>query len=165
VSAQRHAYRLAEPPAGRRANTDALVKDYTYRSAYLPMVRGMVPEFLSLFDVADPELVTGQRDVTTIAPQALYMMNNPVVLAQAEVVANRLLADSRFSGDEARVDYVFRLMLGRSPEKQQAADVLAFLHNYEITLPAGSKPDARKLESWTAICHTLLASAEFRYVY
>ena len=58
-----------------------------------------------------------------------------------------------------------RLMLGRSPEKQQAADVLAFLHNYEITLPAGSKPDARKLESWTAICHTLLASAEFRYVY
>ena len=41
----------------------------------------MVPEFLSLFDVADPELVIGQRDVTTIAPQALYMMNSPVVLA------------------------------------------------------------------------------------
>ena len=39
-----------------------------YRSAYLPIVRGMVPEFLSLFDVADPELVTGQRDVTTDRP-------------------------------------------------------------------------------------------------
>ena len=43
-----------------------------------------MPEFLSLFDVADPELVVGQRDVTTIAPQALYMMNSPVVLEQSE---------------------------------------------------------------------------------
>src|SRR5439155_7854573 len=58
---------------GRKANTDALLKDVTYRSAYLPVVRGMVPEFLSLFDVADPELVTGQRDVTKIATKALFM--------------------------------------------------------------------------------------------
>jgi hypothetical protein len=150
---------------GRRANTDALVKDYTFRSAYLPMVRGMVPEFLSLFDVADPELVTGQRDVTTIAPQALYMMNNPVVLAQAEVVAKRLLEDSRLSSDDARVDYAFQLTLGHTPLKQQRADVLAFLNNYEITQSAGTKPDARRLDAWTTVCQTLLASAEFRYVY
>ncbi len=51
----------------RRAKTDGLLKEVTYRSAYLPIVRGMVPEFLSLFDVeADAELVTARRDVTTI---------------------------------------------------------------------------------------------------
>jgi Protein of unknown function (DUF1553)/Protein of unknown function (DUF1549) len=150
---------------GRRANTDALVKEVTYRSAYLPIVRGMVPDFLSLFDVADPELVTGQRDVTTIAPQALYMMNSPVVLQQAETTSKRLLADSRLSDDGERVDFAFRLMLGHPPDAQQRVDVLAFLTNYEATLPSALKSTERQLEAWTGVCQMLLASAEFRYVY
>jgi Protein of unknown function (DUF1553)/Protein of unknown function (DUF1549)/Planctomycete cytochrome C len=150
---------------GRRANTDALLKEVTYRSAYLPVVRGMVPEFLSLFDVADPELVTGQRDVTTIAPQALYLMNNSVVLKQAEVVAHRLMQDSHFADDAARVDYAFRLVLGRPADSQERADVLAFLKNFETTLPSNMKPDQRHAEAWTNACQALLASAEFRYVY
>jgi len=150
---------------GRRAKTDALLKEVTYRSAYLPIVRGMVPEFLGLFDVADAELVTGQRDVTTIAPQALYLMNSPVVLRQAEVVANHLLGDSRLADDAARVDYAFRLVLGHSPDPQQRADVLSFLSSYEATLPSNLKPAERRLETWTSVCQSLFGSAEFRYVY
>src|SRR6185436_19927555 len=145
---------------GRRANTDSLLKEVTYRSAYLPVVRGMVPEFLSLFDVADPELVTGQRDVTTIAPQALYLMNNSVVLNQAEMVAGRLTQDSRFVDDAARVDYAFRLVLGRPADSQERADVLAFVKNYETTLPSTQKPEQRRAEAWTSACHALLASGE-----
>ena len=154
-----------EGEIGRRARTDQLLKEVTYRSAYLPIVRGMVPEFLSLFDVADPELVTGQRDVTTIAPQALYMMNSPVVLEQSEKVANNLLSDTRLSDDEARVDYVFRLMLGHAPDAQQRSDILTFVKNYAGSLPSNMKPTQRRLEAWTSVCQTLLASAEFRYVY
>jgi hypothetical protein len=118
-----------------------------------------------LFDVADPELVTGQRDVTTIAPQALYMMNSPVVLQQSETVAGHLLSDSRLADDAARADYVFRLTLGHLPDAQQRADVLAFLTSYETTLPSNMKPAQRRVEAWTSVCQTLLASAEFRYVY
>jgi len=114
---------------------------------------------------ADPELVTGQRDVTTIAPQALYMMNSPVVLQQSEIVTNHLLSDSRLSDDAARVDHVFRLILGHPADAQQRADVLAFLSNYETTLPSDMKPSQRRIEAWTSVCQTLLASAEFRYVY
>jgi len=154
-----------EGEIGRRARTDALLKEVTYRSAYLPIVRGMVPEFLSLFDVADPELVTGQRDVTTIAPQALYMMNSPVVLQAAETTANNLLTNSWLTDDKSRVDQAFRLMLGRPPDAQQRADVLAFLNNYAASLPSNTKDEQRRLEAWTSVCQTLLASAEFRYVY
>jgi hypothetical protein len=150
---------------GRQAKTEGLLTEVTYRSAYLPIVRGLVPEFLSLFDVADPELVTGQRDVTTIAPQALYMMNNPVVLQQAEATANRLLRDNRLADERARVDYAFRLLLGHSPDAAQQADVLAFLKNYADTLPSDMKPELRRAEAWTNVCQTLMASAEFRYVY
>ena len=150
---------------GRRARTDALTKEVTYRSAYLPMVRGMVPEFLSLFDVADPELVTGQRDVTTIAPQALYLMNSPVVLEQAEKTAQRLLTDARLADDAARVNYAFRLLLGRLPTADQRSESLAFVKSYQSSLPADIKADQRTREAWATLCHTLLASAEFRYVY
>jgi hypothetical protein len=150
---------------GRRARTDMLLKEVTYRSAYLPIVRGMVPEFLSLFDVADAELVTGQRDVTTIAPQALYMMNSPVVLEHSEKTAQNLLTDSRFGDDAARLNYAFRLLLGRGPDSQQQAAVLAFVKEYQGTLPSNMKPDQRRLEAWTGVCQTLMASAEFRYVY
>jgi hypothetical protein len=120
---------------------------------------------LSLFDVADPELVTGQRDVTTIAPQALYLMNNSLVLQQAEAMAGRLLNDSRLADDRMRVDYAFRLALSRPGDSQEQAEVLAFVKDYESTLPKNTKPDQRQLEAWTSFCHALLASAEFRYVY
>jgi hypothetical protein len=150
---------------GRRAKTDELLKEVNYRSAYLPIVRGVIPEFLSLFDVADAELVTGQRDVTTIAPQALYMMNAPAVLDQAEATARRLLDDSRLTTDAARVDYAFRLVLGHAPDARQQADVLAFLTNYDGLLPRGAKPAERQLEAWASVCHTLMSSAEFRYAY
>jgi hypothetical protein len=154
-----------EGEIGRRAKTDFLLKEVNYRSAYLPIVRGLVPEVLSLFDVADPELVTGQRDVTTIAPQALYMMNSPVVVGAAEKTAQNLLADSRLADDRERVDYAFRLILGRAPEAQQRTDVLAFIKDYQSTMPSDMKPRDRRAEAWTSVCHTLLASAEFRYVY
>jgi len=92
-------------------------------------------------------------------------MNSPVVLQQSEIVAGHLLSDSRLSDDAARVDYVFRLTLGRPADAQQRTDVLAFLTNYETTLPGDMKASQRRIEAWTSVCQTLLASAEFRYVY
>ena len=85
--------------------------------------------------------------------------------SRPRATAERLLADSRLADDAARVDYAFRLALGRPADAQQRADVLAFVKNYETTLPSDMKPDERRLEAWTSVCQTLLASAEFRYVY
>ena len=43
--------------------------------------------------------------------------------------------------------------------------MLAFLKSYETTLPSDMKPEVRQLQAWTNVCQSLLASAEFRYVY
>ena len=150
---------------GRQARTAGLQQPVTFRSAYLPIVRGLVPEFLSLFDVADSELVVGQRDVTTVAPQALYMMNSPFVVEQAQATAEKLLAKSDLASDEARVDYAFRLVLGRPAEDDQKAATLAYLNEYAASLATSEKPEAKQLAAWTNFCQTLFASAEFRYVY
>jgi hypothetical protein len=139
---------------GRQAKTAALKEPVKYRSAYLPMVRGLVPEFLNLFDVADSELVVGQRDVTTVAPQALYLMNNPLVAEQAKATADRLLAKSDLADSAARADYAFRLVLCRPASADERAATLAYVQD------CGDSASA-----WASVCQTLFASAEFRYSY
>jgi hypothetical protein len=86
-------------------------------------------------------------------------------LQQSEKVADHLINDSRLSDDAARIDYAFRLTLGRPPDAQQRADVLAFLKHYEAALPSDVKSSQRRIEAWSSVCQTLFASAEFRYVY
>jgi hypothetical protein len=150
---------------GRQAKTDGLLTPVTFRSAYLPIVRGLVPEFLNLFDVADSELVVGQRDVTTVAPQALYLMNNPLVIEQARHTARRILAQSDLADDAARVDYAMRLLLGRPATSEATALSLDYLRDHQASLAGKSSDDEKRLAAWTNFCQTLMASAEFRYVY
>ncbi len=148
---------------GRKGKVDGLKKEVTFRSAYLPLVRGMVPEFLGIFDVADPELIVGQRDVTTVATQALYMMNSPFVHEQSKEMASRVVGGG--STDPARIDHAFRLAFGRPATAKEQTVSLAFLDEYEKSLD-GSKPAPnRRQEAWTNLCHSLLASGEFRYTY
>ena len=58
-----------------------------HRSVYLPVVRDQMLESFSLFDFADPSLVTGERAATTGPAQGLYFMNSPFVWRQAEAPA------------------------------------------------------------------------------
>ena len=49
--------------------------------------RNALPEVFEAFDFADPSLVVGRREASTVAPQALFLINHPFVLAQARDVA------------------------------------------------------------------------------
>ena len=77
---------LAIATSGKKS-ADLKVEENKRRSVYLPIVRNDLPEALRLFDMADPELVTGRRPVTNVPAQALYLMNSPFVRGCAE--ANR----------------------------------------------------------------------------
>src|SRR5438093_1509979 len=92
-----------DPNEMRRVSANRFEKDQTHRSVYLPIVRSMMPEFLDVFDVAEPTMVTGSRDTTTVPTQALFLMNNPFVTQQAQAFAQRLMKDSAM-GDTSRVD-------------------------------------------------------------
>jgi hypothetical protein len=150
---------LTNPPSGSLASFDnikrkkvvAEAKEQPYRSIYLGIIRNGLPESLAIFDVADPSLIVGQRDVTTVPAQALYLMNSPFVLEQAKALAERL--QSAGGDDAARVDSAFRLALARPPSAAEREQVLGYLREM-----AGSSL------AWTGFCQTLLASAEFRYL-
>jgi cytochrome c553 len=124
----------------------------TCRSVYLPVFRNALPEMFEAFDFADASVVTGRRNASTVAPQALFMLNNPFVVEQAKHAAARLLAEPHPT-DAARLARAYRLSLGREPtpgEREVAARFLA------------GRPD--KPAAWGLLVQSLWATADFRYI-
>ena len=122
------------------------------RSVYVPAFRNALPEIFEAFDFADPSIVVGTRNVSTVAPQALFLMNHPFVREQARAAALRLRSEN-LDSDDTRVRRAYRVALGRIPSAGEVA--LA-----KKQLSAVSDP----VEGWTDILHALFASADFRYL-
>lgn len=139
-----------------RADTDR------HRSVYLPLLRGVTPHTLEAFDPAEQGLVTGQRSVTTIPSQALYLLNSPFVRRQSQLLAQRVVRES--ASDPSRIDLAYRLAFGRRPTERECDRVRDFLAAYESEHGQGfPKADARET-AWQAFAQALLGSAEFRYL-
>jgi len=135
-----------------------------HRAVYLPMNRGNVPEGLAVFDMADPSLIVGKREVTTVATQALFLMNSPFVMKQSFEMARRLL-DTRDLSDAARLDRAYRLAFGRLPSTGEKSRVQKFLNDYRRSWEKEGEQGPGRLAAWQSVCQTLFASAEFRYLY
>jgi len=99
------------------------------RSVYLPLLRTLVPESLEVFDFAEQGLVTGQRQTTTVPPQALYLLNDSFVRRQALSLAEGLVGDSRVDSAE-RVRRAYRTALGREATTDEIVRALAFVLDY-----------------------------------
>jgi mono/diheme cytochrome c family protein len=130
------------------------------RSVYLPVFRSKLPGMFSTFDFAEPSQVIGQRDVTTVPPQALFFLNNEFVVQLARQTSERITAMSS-ADDAARVQFAYRLLFCReatAEETKKAVDYLAT----KTTADSGQKNAA--LSNWTTFVQALMASAEFRYV-
>ncbi len=149
-----------------RGQTDlsALQKDYSFRSVYLPFLRNQTPQVLALFDVADPSLITGQRDETTSPNQALFFMNSDTVSKQAVALATTV--NNPELAETERIELAFIKVLGRRPSSGERDAVSRFLGEFEAARAASglSQPAARE-SAWAAFAQTLLASPEFRYVF
>jgi len=149
---------------GRGLKPEVFESYGNYRSVYMPILRGAVPDVLRVYDVADPNLVVGARDVTTVATQALFMMNSPFVMDQCEAAGRRILADED-RDDAGRIELAYRLALGRPPDATELDRSLEYIKEYDSMLD-DDMPDAeRQSDLWTSFCQVLVSSAEFRYLY
>jgi hypothetical protein len=135
----------------------------SHRSVYLLMLRNSMPPDLTAFNLPDAIAVTGKRDPSTLATQALYLLNNPFIVEQSRRFAERLKAAAVEQSERIRLAY--RHAFSRAPsadELQQAED---FIRETDLAL-ASSQSDGAKDQSdtWAAFCQTLLVSNELRYV-
>lgn len=154
---------MGDTVVGQRLGPDALNRPVSYRSVYLPFVRDGLPESLALFDAADPNLVTGERDSTNVPGQALYLMNNAFVLKQSGVMAQRLVAEAESSTE--RIALAFKLAFGRSATTLEQEQAKSFLWNFVAAArKKGSEKERAGFMALSAFCQGLLISAEFRFL-
>jgi len=124
----------------------------TRRSVYTPAFRNKRLELFDAFDFGDINATMGQRNVSTVAPQALFMLNHPFVVEQARKAAEHSLA--RAGTDDDRIVDAFRETLGRAPSPAEMDKCRRFL---------ASGPKAT-VETWTLLHQTLFACVDFRYL-
>ena len=127
------------------------------RSVYVPVFRSSLPELFEVFDFANPSLVTGRRDVSTVAPQALYMMNHVFVRTQARLTAERLLSESHVSVAK-RVDHAYLQILGRYATETEVALSQQFLKSVTDTT------ENHEIGAWTQMVQSMFLTIEFRYI-
>jgi hypothetical protein len=129
-------------PAVRDLNTPR-------RTLYVMTVRSDRATYQSLFDAADPTTIIEKRTVSTVAPQALFLLNHPFALDQAKALAAR---SAKHDSMDARIAWLYQTLYARIPtprERKLASERL------------GVSPEAT---AWERYCHVLLCANEFIYI-
>ncbi len=124
------------------------------RSLYLMSVRtgAKAAEFGPLFDGPNCGTIVEQRSQSTVAPQALFLLNDPFAMNLAAALAQRVAQDVPSLSDLARIDRVYQIAVGRPPTVTEIEIALELL---------GKQPDA---EAWSRYCQVVLCTNEFIYV-
>ncbi len=140
---------------GGRAYPDA---DTPRRSLYHLTVRSDRSGFGALFDGADPTACVDRRTVSTVAPQSLYLLNSPFVLAQTRALSARLRREvpDAPNSDTARIRRAYRLLYAREADSAEIGIGLDYLKR--------ASKGAKDFSAWDAYCQILLCANEFVYV-
>ena len=128
------------------------------RSIYLPLRRSNLPSLFMLFDFGDATSPTGRRSPTTVATQALFVMNSPLVEREAKSVAERVLTQEKT--DKRRIEEAYLAILDRRPGASEADAGLTYIQSLRRKWT-----EMDEAKAWQSFCHTLMASNEFIYVY
>ncbi|HLJ55511.1 MAG TPA: DUF1549 domain-containing protein [Chthonomonadaceae bacterium] len=142
--------------------TPSLPEEQNRRTIYMFLKRAMLLPLLTVFDFADTAAPLEQRDVTTVAPQALALMNNPFVSQQSEAFARRVEAEAG-TDPARRVKRAWQLAFARSPSPDESREALAFLASQPAPLAATShKSQAASPALWLRADAGVTAGADGR---
>ena len=114
---------LDESIGGR--STD-IIKDASSgrRTIYGYIDRQELPDVFRTFDFANPDTSVGQRFQTTVAPQALFLMNSAFVTGRAKSLSTNLAASAT---DGTRVTNLYRAVYQRPPTARETKLALQFI--------------------------------------
>ncbi|HEV8001337.1 MAG TPA: DUF1553 domain-containing protein, partial [Planctomycetaceae bacterium] len=132
------------------------VEEQSRRSVYIYLKRTLMVPFLETFDYTNTAESVGTRPVTTVAPQALLLLNSEFTDLQAKNLAERV---RREAGDATgrQIERLFRLALGRVPTP----------HEVKIAndlLKQGSQTAKEKPDPLRSLCLVVLNLSEFSYL-
>src|SRR5205814_1439755 len=129
------------------------------RSIYFTMKRSKLIPMMQVFDAPEALVSIGERPRTTVAPQALLLMNNPHVRTYARGFARRV---APVPTNEEAVKLAYRIALTRDPTADELNESVSFIRSQDAANKASSK-DARE-QALVEFCQVLLCMNEFIYV-
>jgi hypothetical protein len=132
------------------------------RSIYFTVKRSQLISMMQVFDAPDGLSPIADRATTTIAPQALYLMNNPAVLASAGRFAQRVAPAESIARDQA-VRAAYRWALSREPQPVELTESLRFLDRQTASYQQSKAPRPSQ-SAMTDLCQAILCLNEFVFV-
>ncbi|GEP41998.1 DUF1553 domain-containing protein [Brevifollis gellanilyticus] len=130
----------------------------TRRSVYTAAFRNVRHPLFEVFDFADINQPIGQRTTSTVATQALFMMNNPKVIEQARAAATKVLGETHQMSD--RIGLAYQHSLSREPSVKE----LELARDYLEASVSGNATEDEVRDVWARLIQTLWATPEFRYL-
>jgi hypothetical protein len=125
--------------------------------------RSLQVPFLEVLDFPGGTAPTGIRNVTTTAPQALLLLNDPWMEEQSKALLERV-SDDKTADSHTRVKTLWNLVYQRNPSDDEIRNSLEFLKaieesGHDVDPSATIKETGR----WVSLCRALLSSSEFLY--
>jgi hypothetical protein len=142
------------------------------RSVYLFAKRNLPYPMMAAFDFPDMHESCGCRTKTTIAPQALMLLNNRMILQAARQLGNRVQAEAGSADPAIRVQRAWQIVFGRPATDREVQSALKFVGDQREAIVASQtslaeiatvslSPDDNALAD---LCHALLNANEFLFV-
>ncbi len=122
------------------------------RALYLPVIRDRGHDLFTAFDGANSSVAVARRSSTVVSPQALYLLNAPLVRESAE----RLMLAVKGQPEDGRLVELYRRVLGRKPSRTEAARAAELLSDPRLAGVA-------EAQRWTVLAQALLCSNEFTH--
>ena len=132
------------------------------RSVYFTVKRSSLIPMMLVFDAPEALTPIANRSTTTIAPQALLLMNNPQVRGYAKKLATRVWPTTS-TPPEGAVRSAYEIALSRPATAEEVSDAVAFVAEQAAAYKAAAKPDAERL-ALADFCQAVLCLNEFVYV-
>lgn len=142
---------------GRGARSSGPLDGNGRRSVYLSVYRNFLNPFMLTFDMPSPFGPQGRRSNSNVPAQALTLMNDPFVIGQAKVIADKILAVPNLN-TEQKIAIMVERVHGVVPTENQTQQLSQFL---EKQAKAYGKDDGR---AWADLSHALLNMKAFYFL-
>ena len=132
------------------------------RSVYFTMKRSSLIPMMVVFDAPEALTPIADRATTTIAPQALLLMNNPQVRQYASALAKRV-APTPETTTESAVRSAYAIALCRPPTADEVSEASTFISSQAEAYAKAGRSDGKDL-ALADFCQALMCLNEFVYV-
>ncbi|WP_373649250.1 DUF1549 and DUF1553 domain-containing protein [Schlesneria sp. DSM 10557] len=141
------------------------------RSVYLFAKRNLPYPMMAAFDFPDMHEACGCRTKTTIAPQALMLLNDRIILNAARQLASRARLEATSADPAATVERAWQIAFSRTPTESEVRSALKFIADQYQLVTDGAEPTTGETlgrntehEALVDFCHALLNANEFLFV-